>query len=66
MTSWDARLSDPLTESVARRWIRSAGVEPPQHAVGETTRGELLGQLYERVQQLPTRRQHHIDGSDVE
>jgi len=66
MTSWEARLKDPLTESVATRWIRRAGVEPPKHTVDETTRGELLDQLYDRVQQLPTDRQHRIDGSSVE
>ena len=62
-TSWDARLDDPLTESVANRWIRAAGVAPPQHTVGKTTRGELLATLYERIQRLPTVQQHRIDGA---
>lgn len=62
-TSWDAKLNGPLTESVADRWIRAAGVEPPQHTVGKTTRGELLAKLYERIQQLPPDQQHDIDGS---
>ena len=65
-STWEARLSDPVTESVARRWIRAVGDEPPSCTVGETTRGELLDMLYERVRELPTSRQHGINGAESE
>lgn len=65
-TSWTARLSDPVTASVASRWCQAVGVEPREYTAGETTRGALLDELYKRGQELPTDRQHRINGTTAE
>ncbi len=48
---WDAKLNDTVDSKTANQWIKRCGVKMDYDA--GTTRGELLGQLYDYVKQLP-------------
>ena len=51
---WLAMLRQPVGNATAEQWIRAAGAgRPPQYVAQQTTRGELLDLLYQRVVKLP-------------
>lgn len=61
---WKARLGAVAEEEVAAKWIAWAGAgTPDDYRQGTTTRGELLGMLFERVAKLPARDVDRIKGA---
>lgn len=59
--AWEAKLEKPVSARDARQWISWAGVNQPQaYSKGRTTRGELLGMLYELVLKLGHNRAHAL------
>ncbi|MFC1537739.1 FAD-dependent oxidoreductase [Gemmatimonadota bacterium] len=55
--SWQAGLDRVVDGKTAGDWIAWAGVGIPEgYVAGHTTRGELLGMLYEKVSRLPVGR----------
>ena len=48
---WEAKLDEAVSKKDATDWIGWAGVSAVKYRAGETLRGELLGDIYDKVLQ---------------